>query len=105
MLDNLEAALFADDTAGIETALADVDSGLQTVLGGLGIIGARANQVETAMARNADDVITITQQLSSLEDVDIAEAVIELQMQQTACEAALAAFAQSSQSSLVDLLR
>jgi flagellar hook-associated protein 3 FlgL len=105
VLDELEAALYADDTAAIETALADVDDGLQTVLGGLGIIGARANQVETAMARNADDMITLTQQLSSLEDVDIAEAVMELQLQQTAYEAALAAFAQSSQSSLVDFLR
>ena len=105
VLDNLEAALYADDTAGVETALAEVDSGLQTVLGGLGIIGARTNQVETAMARNADDVITITQQLSSLEDVDIAEAVMELQLQQTAYEAALASFAQSSQTSLVDFLR
>jgi flagellar hook-associated protein 3 FlgL len=57
------------------------------------------------MARNADDTITLTQQLSSLEDVDIAEAVMDLQLQQTAYEAALAAFAQSSQSSLVDFLR
>ncbi|MDJ0925429.1 MAG: flagellar hook-associated protein FlgL [Acidimicrobiia bacterium] len=104
VLDELEAALYADDTAGIETALADVDDSLQTVLGGLGIIGARANQIETAMARNADEVITLTQQLSSLEDVDIAEAVMELQLQQTAYEAALAAFARSSQSSLVDFL-
>lgn len=105
VLDELEAALYADDTPAIETALADVDDSLQTVLGGLGIIGARANQVETAMARNADDMITLTQQLSSLEDVDIAEAVMDLQLQQTAYEAALAAFAQSSQSSLVDFLR
>ncbi len=105
VLDELEAALYADDTPAVETALADVDNSLQTVLGGLGIIGARANQVETAMARNADDMITLTQQLSSLEDVDIAEAVMELQLQQTAYEAALAAFAQSSQTSLVDFLR
>ena len=105
VLDNLEAALYADDTAGVETALGNIDNGLQTVLGGLGIVGARANQVETAMARNADDMITITQQLSSLEDIDIAEAVMDLQLQQTAYEAALAAFAQSSQSSLVDFLR
>lgn len=105
VLDELEAALYADDTPAIETALADVDDSLQTVLGGLGIIGARANQVETAMARNADDIITLTEQLSSLEDVDIAEAVMDLQLQQTAYEAALAAFAQSSQSSLVDFLR
>ncbi len=105
VLDDLEAALYADDTAGIETAIADVDDSLETVLGGLGILGARANQIETAIARNADDVITITEQLSSLEDVDIAEAVMELELQKTAYEAALAAFAQSSQTSLVDFLR
>jgi flagellar hook-associated protein 3 FlgL len=105
VLDELETALYANDTAGIETALADVDNSLQTVLGGLGILGARANQIETAIARNADDKITLTQQLSSLEDVDIAEAVMDLELQKTAYEAALAAFAQSSQTSLVDFLR
>lgn len=105
VLDDLEAALYADDTAGIETAISDVDASLQTTLGALGVIGARTNQIETAIARNADDVITLTQQLSSLEDVDIAEAVMELQLQQTAYEAALAAFARSSQTSLIDFLR
>lgn len=105
VLDDLETALYADDTAGIETAISDVDGSLESVLGGLGIIGARANQIETAIARNADDIITLTQQLSSLEDVDIAEAVMELQLQETAYEAALAAFARSSQTSLVDFLR
>ena len=105
VLDDLETALYADDTPAIETGLAEIDDSLQTVLGGLGIIGARANQVETAIARNADDMITLTQQLSSLEDVDIAEAVMDLELQQTAYEAALAAFARSSQSSLVDFLR
>ncbi len=73
-------------------------------LGGLGVIGARTNQIETAIARSADDVLTITEQLSSLEDVDIAEAVMDLELQQTAYEAALAAFAQSSQTSLLDFL-
>ncbi len=73
-------------------------------LGGLGVIGARTNQIETAIARSADDVLTITEQLPSLEDVDIAEAVMDLELQQTAYEASLAAFAQSSQTSLLDFL-
>ena len=105
VLDELEAALYADDTAGIDAAIADLDGSLETVLGGLGILGARANQIETAIARNADEVITITEQLSSLEDIDIAEAVMELELQKTAYEAALAAFAQSTRASLVDFLR
>lgn len=105
VLDNLETALYADDSANVETAIANLDTSLQTTLGALGIVGARTNQIETAIARSANDILTITQQLSSLEDVDIAEAVMELQLQQTAYEAALAAFSQSSQTSLVDFLR
>lgn len=105
VLDNLEIALYADDTANIENAIAGLDTSLDTTLGGLGVIGARTNQIETAIARSANDVLTITEQLSSLEDVDIAEAVMDLQLQQTAYEAALAAFAQSSQTSLLDFLR
>lgn len=105
VLDDLATALNADDTTAIEAAITGLDSSLETVLGGLGTIGARANQVEAAMSRTLRDIETLTDQLSSLEDIDIAEAVMDLKLQQTAYEAALAAFAQSSQSSLVDFLR
>jgi len=104
-LDNLEAALNADSTPGIETSIADLDSALETVLGGLGTIGARANRIEEALIRSQRDIQTVTEQLSSLEDIDIAEAVMDLELQKTAYEAALAAFAQSSQTSLIDFLR
>ena len=105
VLDNLEAALYADDTAAVETSIAGLDTSLETVLGGLGIIGARTNQIDAAAARTANDIQTVTGQLSELEDVDIAEAVMDLELQQTAYEAALAAFSRSSQISLIDFLR
>lgn len=105
VLDDLEAALYADDTAGIESGIGGLDSSLQTVLGGLGIIGARTNQLESASLRTQNEIQTITEQLATLEDVDIAEAVMELELQQTAYEAALAAFSRSAQTSLVDFLR
>ncbi len=105
VLDDLEAALYADDTAGIESGIGGLDTSLQTVLGGLGIVGAKTNQLESASLRTANEIQTITEQLATLEDVDIAEAVMELELQQTAYEAALAAFARSAQTSLVDFLR
>jgi flagellar hook-associated protein 3 FlgL len=83
VLDDLEAALYANDSAAIETSIAGLDSSLETVLGGLGTVGARANQVEAAIARTQNDILTLTEQLSSLEDVDIAEAVMDLELQQT----------------------
>ncbi len=105
VLDDLETALYADDTAGIESGIGGLDTSLQTVLGGLGIVGAKTNQLESASLRTANEVQTITEQLATLEDVDIAEAVMELELQQTAYEAALAAFSRSAQTSLVDFLR
>jgi flagellar hook-associated protein 3 FlgL len=105
VLDNLEAALNSSDTAAIETSISGLDTSLDTVLGGLGTIGARTNQIEAANSRTLHNIETLTDQLSSLEDIDIAEAVLDLELQQTAYEAALAAFAQSSQTSLVDFLR
>jgi len=105
VLDDLETALYADDTATVETTIAQLDTSLDVVLGGLGIVGARTNQIEAAATRTSHDILTITEQLSSLEDVDIAEAVMDLELQQTAYEAALSAFARSSQTSLVDFLR
>jgi flagellar hook-associated protein 3 FlgL len=105
VLDDLEAALYADDTPGIDGSIASLDASLETVLGGLGIVGARTNQLESAAIRTASDIQTVTEQLSSIEDIDIAEAVMELELQRTAYEAALAAFSRSSQTSLVDFLR
>jgi len=105
VLDDLEAALYADDAATVETAIGRLDSNLEVVLGGLGTIGARTNQIEAAAVRTSHDIQTITERLSSLEDVDIAEAVMDLELQQTAYEAALSAFARSSQTSLLDFLR
>jgi flagellar hook-associated protein 3 FlgL len=104
VLDNLESALNANDSAGIEDSIDGLDSSLDTVLGGLGTIGARTNQVEAAVARTQQEIQSTTAQLSSLEDVDISEAVMDLQLQQTAYQAALSAFAQSAQISLVDFL-
>lgn len=104
VLDDLETALNTDDTSGIESSIASLDDGLDTVLGALGTVGARTNQIEAAATRTLHNMETLTDQLSSLEDVDIAEAVMDLQLQQTAYEAALAAFAQSSQTSLLDFL-
>jgi flagellar hook-associated protein 3 FlgL len=105
ILDDFEAALYANDTAALEQSISDIDASLDTVLDSLAVIGARANRIDAALTRNADEVLTLKDQLSTIEDVDIAEAVMELKLQQTAYEAALTAFAQSSQTSLVDFLR
>jgi len=105
VIDDFEAALLAGDRAGIDAAIAEIGVSLDTVLTGLTTLGAAGARIEAAQIRNLEDTAIIAGQLSQIEDVDLAEAVLDMQMSQTAYEAALAAFAQSTRASLVDFLR
>ncbi len=60
-----------------------------------------------ASMRNAtdEDLILTKQQLSEIEDVDLAEAIVQLQLEETALQAALSATARAVQPSLLDFLR
>lgn len=95
----------AGDQNAMSTAVGEIDIALDTVLQGLTRLGAVGRQIENAQGRHLDEVNTVRSQLSQIEDVDLAEAVLELQMQQTAYETALAAFGRASRPSLVDFLR
>ncbi len=104
-VDDFEASLLANDSAGIDTAISDIDNSLSTVLTALTTLGAAGNRIENAQSRILDDTATITGQLSEIEDMDLAEAALDMQMNESAYQAALAAFAQSTRASLVDFLR
>lgn len=105
VIDDFEAALVANDTAGIDSAIAEIGSSLDTVLNSLATLGASGRRIEDAEVRILDDRTTLAAHVGEIEDVDLAEAAMELQLSSTAYEAALAAFAQSSRASLVDFLR
>ena len=104
-LDDFETALLSNDTSGINTAIAEIDDSLSTVLTALTTLGAAGNRIENARNQILDDTATITAQLSEIEDMDLAEAALDMQMNESAYQAALAAFAQSTRASLVDFLR
>jgi len=58
------------------------------------------------MRQTADDrVLTLRSQLSDVEDIDLPNTIMELNLQQTAYQAALAATARVVQPSLLDFLR
>lgn len=105
VLDDFEAALNAGDTAGINNAIGEIDGAMDTILTSLAHLGAAGNRIESAQNTILERTETLQRQLSALEDTDLTEAIMELQLNQTQYEAALAAFAQTSQASLVDFLR
>ncbi len=105
LLDDVAAALAGDDQAGIAAGIDGLAAARDRVTGGLATLGIAGARLEAEALRIDDAVLALRDELSSVEDVDLAETVLELQLHEAGYEAALAAFARSRQSSLVDFLR
>ncbi|MGY1708655.1 flagellar hook-associated protein FlgL [Geodermatophilus sp. SYSU D00758] len=99
------AAVRAGDGTQIDDRLAALDVVLEGMLTAVADVGARAKRIEGAGSLTADQALTLTDRLKSVEDIDLAKTIMELEMQKTGYQAALAATAKAIQPSLVDFLR
>jgi flagellar hook-associated protein 3 FlgL len=105
LLTNLSKAIRDDDMSALSDGLTNLDKAHDLVKATLSDVGARYNRV-TQMKQSAQDhLLSVTSQLSDIEDVDLPKAIMELQIQQTSYQAALAATAKVIQPSLIDFLR
>jgi flagellar hook-associated protein 3 FlgL len=104
-LQNLYRALLDDDTAGIEGSLEDLDIDLDILLNDRTVVGSRINRLDSTKARIEDGEVFLREQLSLVEDADLAELITELTTQQSTFQAALAAAARVLQPTLLDFLR
>jgi flagellar hook-associated protein 3 FlgL len=84
---------------------ATLDTQTNTVQRGLAEVGARYQRVDSMKSQNSADSLTMKQNLSKIEDADIAQVMMNLQIQQVAYQAALSATAKAIQPSLADFLR
>jgi flagellar hook-associated protein 3 FlgL len=91
--------------SGLDSLSTTLESKTQQVQNSLGQIGARFQRVEAIQSQNQADAATMKKNLSNIEDVDLAEVMMQLQTQQVAYQAALAATARVLQPSLADFLR
>lgn len=96
-------------TSGDSTALANdlnrLDVATKNLTGALAGIGARYNQVEQSAQAATDRATSLKSGLSDVEDIDLPKTIVDLQLQQTAYQAALGATAKIIQPSLTDFLR
>ncbi|MFF5295638.1 flagellin N-terminal helical domain-containing protein [Paractinoplanes globisporus] len=105
VLKSISDAIRSDDSTALNTGLENLDSAHDLLKSALSDVGARYNRVEQ-MKQSADDhLLSVSSQLSDIEDVDLPKAIMELQIQQTSYQAALAATAKVIQPSLIDFLR
>lgn len=105
VLDDLETALLTDDAAGIDAAIDEIAGSTDVVLESLTVVGTSGRRIEEAQFDALAKIENVRAEISDLEDVDLAEALLELSLNETAYQAAMAAFARTSQASLVDFLR
>ena len=85
--------------------LRDLDKALDFVLQEVSDLGGKQNRIELAKERLLDLQLNLTKILSEEQDLDYAEAIMELKMEEFAYRTALSVGARIIQPSLVDFLR
>lgn len=103
---SLKTALEGNDTTALGgTVVEAIDGSSNQVLSRRAVLGARSNRLEVAQDRAFDSCIKLSEVLSKLEDVDLAEASMNYATAQNVYEAALSTGAQVIQPTLLDYLR
>ncbi len=105
VLDGLAAALQSSDSNALSTALGDLDAHQDNISALRGEGAAKINRLELTASRFAAQRIATGDQLSKIEDADMAQAITDLSMRETVYNAALATGARVIQRSLVDFLQ
>jgi flagellar hook-associated protein 3 FlgL len=99
------AHLEGDDGAALRTDIGALDGALDNLNAVRATVGATVNRLEVAAGRLAEYEGTTLKLLSETEDADIAKAMIDFSVQQSALQASLKAGASVVQNSLLDFLR
>ena len=108
LIDNISAALRGTATtppSNIGGFLTDVDARMKTVLTAQADVGVRQGQIQKAGDTLVKQKNALEAQRSSIEDVDLGQAILDLKLQEVAYQSALAVTAKVLQPTLMDFLR
>jgi flagellar hook-associated protein 3 FlgL len=105
VLEQAAAAIRAGDVAGTEASIAAIDGSLDHVLEGLAELGTAGSRVEQARVTQQRDIGSLEQMLSDIEDIDLAETIMDMQLQEVAYQSALHASSRAFSPSLMDFMR
>ncbi|MFO7294295.1 MAG: hypothetical protein C0P76_014550, partial [Acidimicrobiia bacterium] len=82
VLADLSDRILAGDNDGVQGSIDEIDESMDRILTALAQLGAATNRIEAAQRRNADEKLSLQDRLSQVESVDVAEAIMQLQLQQ-----------------------
>ncbi|MEM1335049.1 MAG: flagellar hook protein, partial [Actinomycetota bacterium] len=105
VLDRLATAIDNDDNGAIAAEHSNLDTARIRLGSALSEVGRRVTQLQDIEDRGAIQREQLIDRLQTLENVDLAEAVIEVTTNESAHQAALAAVGRAMPPSLADYLR
>jgi len=105
VLDSIAKNVKNRDTTQLAADLENLDKAAVLMRTAISEVGARYNRITQMKDAAEDRVLSVTTQLSEIEDIDLPKTIMEMQLQQTSYQAALAASAKVIQPSLIDFLR
>lgn len=91
-------------TTTINGSLADIDKALNGVLNARADVGARVNRFEATTARSEETDTNLQELRANIEDIDVAETIIQFTAAQNALQAALGAIGKTSNMTLLNYL-
>lgn len=104
-IDQLMGFVSAGDAKGINSCLTKLDDAQDKVLAGMTEIGGKMNRLELAQSRVTNNITYLGEAKSMNDDVDAAEAITNLTMEQTVYKSALQVGASIIQQTLLDFIR
>lgn len=105
LLEDLRKNLASHNNTAVSNTLGNFDQAIDHILNLRATLGAKSNRMEMAMSRLDDTQIGLTQTMSKLEDIDLAETVMNYKTQENVYLASLSTGAKVLQPSLIDYLR
>jgi flagellar hook-associated protein 3 FlgL len=105
VLSSISSDIRSNNVSTLSGDLTNLDTAHDLLKSNLSDVGARYNRVTQMKQSSQDHLLSVSSQLSDIEDVDLPKAIMDLQIQQTSYQAALAATAKVIQPSLIDFLR
>lgn len=103
LIDNIVSDL--QNGVNIGVRLGEIDQRKQAISAQQSIIGTTEAQMERASQTNASQTVSLEAQRSSVEDLDLAKVILDLQTQQTTYQTSLGVTAKVLQPTLMDFLR
>lgn len=105
LLESLATAVETGNTAAISAGLGQIDAATKTVATAQVQLGSRAAQLTDLTSSIEDGKVSLKTGISNKENIDFAEAIINMKTREAAYQAAIQATAKVIQPSLMDFLR